>query len=250
MGWLQTRLSEVQLAFMLLSRLPAGTLLTQAPSLAASRWAFPFVGAVIGSIIALSYYGLSVIGLPTPIAALLALGLGILATGALHEDGLADSADGMGGGHDADRKLAIMKDSHIGSYGVLALMIVMALRVSSLSYLPPQFDMIWLIIACSIFSRTIMVGYLCLLPSARAKGLGDMASGSGATHLIIATGISALFLYLCGPLILPSLGIMIIFACGFALFAKRQIGGQTGDICGAGQMISETAGWLSLLVLL
>ena len=168
----------------------------------------------------------------------------------MHEDGLADSADGMGGGHDADRKLAIMKDSHIGSYGVLALIIVMTLRVSSLSYLPPHFDMIWLIIACSIFSRTIMVGYLCLLPSARAKGLGDMASGSGATHLIIATGISALFLYLCGPLILPSLGIMFVFACGFALFAKRQIGGQTGDICGAGQMISETAGWLSLVALL
>jgi len=250
MGWVRGRLIEVQLAFMLLSRLPAGTLSGKAPSLATSRWAFPLVGSIIGGIIALSYGGLSFVGLPPIIAALLALSLGLLATGALHEDGLADSADGMGGGHDRDRKLAIMKDSHIGSYGVLALIMVMGLRVFGLASLPPHFDMIALIITISILSRTIMVAYLCLLPSARDTGLGEMASGQTYKPLFFATALSLPMMAFCGVAILPSLIVMVIVAFGFALMAKRHIGGQTGDICGASQMLSETAGWLSLLVIL
>ena len=250
MGWVRGRLIEVQLAFMLLSRLPAGTLSGKAPSLATSIWAFPLVGCIIGGIIALSYGGLSFIGLPPIIAALLALSLGLLATGALHEDGLADSADGMGGGHDRERKLAIMKDSQIGSYGVLALIMVMGLRVFGLASLPPDFNMIALIITVSIFSRTIMVAYLCLLPSARDTGLGEMASGQTYTPLVFASALSFPMMAFCGVTILPSLIIMLIIALSFALLAKRQIGGQTGDICGAGQMLSETAGWLSLLALL
>ena len=249
MSWLRGRLSEVQLAFMLLTRLPAGDLSGQAPDLSAARWAFPFVGLVIGAIIALAYIGLSHIGFPSILAAFLTLGLAVMATGALHEDGLADSADGMGGGHDRERKLAIMKDSHIGSYGVLALIFIVGIRLSGLSFLPAEGDIIWPIIGCAIFSRIIMVAYLCLLPSARENGLGNMASGRAMRPLVSALLISLPVFYLCGLTFIPALIVMAMIASLFGLLAKRQIGGQTGDICGAGQLLTETAGWLTLLVL-
>lgn len=249
MSWVRGRLSEVQLAFMLLSRLPAGNLTAQAPDLAAARWAFPFVGLVIGAVIATAYYGLCQLGFPAIISAFLALALAVMATGALHEDGLADSADGMGGGHERERKLAIMKDSHIGSYGVLGLIFVMGTRLSGLSYLPPENDIIWPIIGCAVFSRIIMVAYLCLLPSARENGLGNMASGHGVGPLLSAFLISLPVFYLCGLTFIPALIVMAMIASLFGLLAKRQIGGQTGDICGAGQLLTETAGWLTLLVL-
>ena len=248
MNWARKRITELQLAFMLLTRLPAGQLSGSVPDLAAARWAFPLVGFVIGSLIALCYIGLNQVGLPTILAALLALAIAIIATGGLHEDGLADSADGFGGGQDKEQKLAIMKDSHIGSYGVLALVILMTARIASLSYLPAdQMLIIWLI-GCAIFSRLIMVGYLCFLPSAREKGLGSQASGNASTDFIAAMIISAPFLWFGGTIMLYCIIIMTIIALSWALLAKRQIGGQTGDICGAGQMLCETAGWMALLV--
>ena len=249
MNRVRKRLAEVQIAFMLLSRLPAGTLSGQAPELSQARWAFPIIGFVIGAIIALGYSGLSLIGLPPILASFLTIGLAIVATGALHEDGLADSADGMGGGHNKERKLAIMKDSHIGSYGVLALIMLTGLRVTGLSYLPADGALLWPIIGCAVFSRVIMVAYLCLLPSARDNGLGQMASGRGLWHLFSALIISLPVFYLSGSFFIPALMMMAVVAGLFGMLAKRQIGGQTGDICGAGQMVTETTGWLALLVL-
>ena len=247
MKWASKRITEIQLAFMLLTRLPAGTLSAYIPDLAASRWAFPLVGSIIGSLLALSYFGLHLLGFPSILAALIALIITLLATGALHEDGLADSADGFGGGHDKEQKLAIMKDSHIGSYGVLALIMVMSARVAGLSYLPPHSDVILWLIGCAVFSRLIMVAYLCLLPSARDTGLGNQASGQNRRDLLWAVIISLPFIWVTFPALGMSLIVMALVAYLWALVAKRQIGGQTGDICGAGQILCETAGWLTLL---
>ena len=176
MIWLGKRIAEGQIALMLLTRLPAGNIAGTAPSLAAARWAFPLAGLPVGLVIACAYIGLSWLGLPVLLSAILALTAGVLTTGGLHEDGLADSADGFGGGHNRERKLEIMKDSRIGSYGVLALIMVMSARVVALSSLSASMTAFLGILAFAMASRMLMVGYLSLLPAARSDGLGRHAS--------------------------------------------------------------------------
>ena len=261
MIWLGKRIAEGQIALMLLTRLPAGNIAGTAPSLAAARWAFPLAGLPVGLVIAGAYIGLSWLGLPVLLSAILALTAGVLTTGGLHEDGLADSADGFGGGHNRDRKLEIMKDSRIGSYGVLALIMVMSARVVALSSLGASMITFSGILAFAMASRMLMVGYLSLLPAARSDGLGRHASHDSGDDmraqkylpLIIAFLITAPALmaaYLFSASVLAAFMVMIIMALIMASLAKRQIGGQTGDVCGAGQILSETAAWCALAALM
>ena len=98
MSWLRRRIAEVQVAFILLTRLPAGRLEGDAPELAAAKWAFPLAGLVVGGSLAGVYIAMNSLGLPAELAAILALGASVMMTGGLHEDGLADCADGFGGG--------------------------------------------------------------------------------------------------------------------------------------------------------
>ena len=126
-GFLRRRVDEARLAFMLLTRLPMGQM-AEAPPLAASVWAYSVVGAMVGALAGLVFSFAAWAGLPPVTAGLLAIGAGVLLTGAMHEDGLADLADGFGGGHTRERKLEIMRDSRIGSYGVVALVLALGLR--------------------------------------------------------------------------------------------------------------------------
>ncbi|MBT5798937.1 MAG: adenosylcobinamide-GDP ribazoletransferase [Alphaproteobacteria bacterium] len=259
MNWACKRIAELQAAFMLLTRLPAGTLTSYIPKLAAARWAFPIVGCVIGAIIAASYIMASQLMLPSFAAAILALIVGLLCTGAIHEDGLADCADGFGGGHHRNRKLEIMKDSAIGSYGTLALIMVMGLRILTLSSLPSKTEIIAPIVICAVISRFSMVGYLCLLPAAKSDGLGNQASGKNISSLFWTALISFIVIFM----LIFIMAFIVSFEMGAAglfyliialllgasvwgIIAKHQIGGQTGDVCGAGQILCETAGWVIL----
>ena len=247
MNWIGIRLAELQLAFMLLTRLPAGKLTSHVPELADARWAFPIVGYIVGGIIAASYIILSLLLLPSFVAAILAITAGLFSTGAIHEDGLADCADGFGGGQNMEKKLAIMRDSAIGSYGTLSLIIIMGLRILLLSILPAKLEIVTPIIICAVISRYAMVGYLCLLPAARQDGLGNQASGINISALLLA-GFIALPAFVMGAFGLIYVIIAIVFvALIWGVIAKYQLGGQTGDVCGAGQIICETAGWLILV---
>jgi adenosylcobinamide-GDP ribazoletransferase len=249
MNWIGIRLAELQLAFMLLTRLPAGTLTSQLPELAHARWAFPIVGCIVGGIIAASYIILSLLLLPSFAASILAITAGLFSTGAIHEDGLADCADGFGGGQNREKKLAIMRDSAIGSYGTLSLIIIMGLRISLLSMLPAKLEIVTPIIICAVISRYAMVGYLCLLPAARQDGLGNQASGNQTSgdniSALLLAGLIALPAFVIGAFGLIYVIIAIVsVALIWGVIAKYQLGGQTGDVCGAGQIICETAGWL------
>lgn len=249
MNWIGIRLAELQLAFMLLTRLPAVTLTSQLPELAHARWAFPIVGCIVGGIIAASYIILSLLLLPSFAAAILAITAGLFSTGAIHEDGLADCADGFGGGQNREKKLAIMRDSAIGSYGTLSLIIIMGLRISLLSMLPAKLEIVTPIIICAVISRYAMVGYLCLLPAARQDGLGNQASGNQTSgdniSALLLAGLIALPAFVIGAFGLIYVIIAIVsVALIWGVIAKYQLGGQTGDVCGAGQIICETAGWL------
>lgn len=243
---LRARLAEAQLALMLLTRLPAGRL-PDAPPLARTVWAFPLVGLAVGLVGALALLAAQALGLPPGIAAGLALAAMMLATGALHEDGLADVADGFGGGRDAAQKLAIMRDSRIGSYGTLALTVSVGLRWQALAVLGPA-----ALIAAAVLSRGGLPALMRALPPARPDGLGR-STGDGVTGLSALTSAliaAALALALLGPL--NAAAALIAATLGAALIAhlaRRQIGGQTGDVLGAAQQAAEIAALLALTTL-
>ncbi|MDB5659018.1 MAG: cobalamin 5-phosphate synthase [Cypionkella sp.] len=246
---LRTRLTEVQLAVMLLTRLPAGRML-EAPAIGAAVWAFPIAGALVGSISAAILYAALAVGIAPTLAAGLALATTVLATGGLHEDGLADVADGFGGGHNRARKLEIMRDSRIGSYGGLALILSLGLRWQAITLLAvqsPNLAMIALI-ALAISSRAGLGFALLWMPAARADGMGKSAAGTSLICAVSGLLIAAVALaILLGPqtalyLLLAQIAVQL----AFARIALRQIGGQSGDVLGAMQQLAEIAGWLVL----
>ncbi|MDB5664282.1 adenosylcobinamide-GDP ribazoletransferase [Cypionkella sp.] len=246
---LRTRLTEVQLAVMLLTRLPAGQML-EAPAICAAVWAFPIAGALVGSISAAILYGAMAAGIAPALAAGLALATGILTTGGLHEDGLADVADGFGGGHNRARKLEIMRDSRIGSYGGLALILSLGLRWQAITLLAVQIPNLAMIalIALAISSRAGLGFALLWMPAARADGMGKSAAGTSLICAVSGLLIAAVALaILLGPqtalyLLLAQIAVQL----AFARIALRQIGGQSGDVLGAMQQLAEIAGWLVL----
>jgi len=250
MRWLQKRLKELQVSILFLTRLPAGTVKGNVPKISNTVWAFPIVGCIVGLIMGGSCIGFQWAGLSPIISSILAISIGLLVTGALHEDGLADSADGFGGGQDIPNKLEIMRDSRIGSYGVLALILTLAARIFALSDLPTNYQTIILIISISMTSRLVMAFYLFWLPSAREDGMGHHAGVSNLTTILAGVAFCLPAILLSGSDIFWALIGLTLMALSFGLLAKKQVGGQTGDICGAGQVLSETTGLIVLATIL
>ncbi|MHC0052750.1 adenosylcobinamide-GDP ribazoletransferase [Actibacterium sp. D379-3] len=247
---LRMRLSEVQIAVMLLTRVPAGRIGGRAPTMAASAWAWPLAGILVGGIAAVVYAGATGLGLSPLIASLLALAAGVLATGGMHEDGLADLADGCGGGCDRANKLEIMRDSRIGTYGVLALLICVGLRTAAMAELATPALVVPALIALATASRAILPLWSMVLPSARPEGLGQRVSELDLPRVVVAAllGLAAVTLLPAGAW-LPTLAAVLIGSAGIALIAWRHLGGQTGDVLGAAQQIAELSGWLVLSLL-
>ena len=236
------RLAEAQVAVMFLTRLPAGRLPAKVPTLAEAAWAFPLAGLVVGGISGAVFLATS--ALPPLASALLALTASALLTGALHEDGLSDVADGFGGGRDRMRKLEVMRDSRIGSYGAVALVLCLGLIASGMA----EAGRIGLFLAIGAGTRAVLPALLAVLPPAREDGLGRSATLSAGWRVWAGLGI-ALVVALFGQALLPLLAAWI--AAGAAgLLALRQIGGQTGDVMGAAQKAGEAAGWLTAAALL
>jgi adenosylcobinamide-GDP ribazoletransferase len=240
------RLAEAQVAAMTLTRLPAGRIDGQAPGIGDGAWAFPLVGAVVGGLGWVLFAGAGAAGLPAALAAVVAVFGMVAATGALHEDGLADVADGFGGGHEPAQKLAIMRDSRIGSFGALALVALIGVRVAAISALAAAGGLFWEFVAIQAVSRGAVVAIMQAEPPARENGLGHSASrpGSARTAAALAAAL-ALALPLGATGLALALGVAAAGA-GVAALARRQIGGQTGDVLGAVQAASEAAGWLVL----
>ena len=240
------RLAELQVAFMLLTRIPVGNPKTHVPKLTDALWAFPVVGYVVGGTIAAFYLLISQMILSSVAAAIFGVIAGLLCTGAIHEDGLADCADGFGGGQNQEKKLTIMRDSAIGVYGTLALILVIGLRVFILSSFPTMFELVLLIMMCAVISRFVMVGYLYFLPAVRQEGLGNQASINNINSLFLAAIISLPAIFVCNLVSYYVIITILVAALLWGIIAKYQIGGQTGDVCGAGQILCETAGWVML----
>jgi cobalamin 5'-phosphate synthase/cobalamin synthase len=210
----------------------------------AARW-FPLVGGAIGGAGALAAWGMrDVIGLPPTLSATLLVGLGAWVTGAIHLDGLADMADGFGGGCTRDDVLRIMRDPVIGSYGAVTLVVIVTLKVIALATLLERDAALPFLVAAPAMSRWTILALGTWLPYARAEGgLGEAVTHvSNVTGLLVATAITAAiaFAALRTGAILPwALAILIVVILGRA--ACRRIGGVTGDVFGACVELTETA---------
>lgn len=229
---------DLPAALVLLTRLPVPALPNHAfAHPARAVWAYPVVGLILGLIVWLISWICSAFGLPAPIAAGIVLGALILLTGAMHEDGLADTADGIWGGHDTARRLEIMKDSRTGAYGVLALIVAMGLRWLGLT------EVSWTgLVTALVVSRALMPPLMLALPHARSTGLshsvGAPSKGPVLIGLLIAATVAISLNSTAGALALVA---AILVASLIGLIAKAKIGGQTGDILGATQLCTEIA---------
>lgn len=235
----QDRTGELKAAFIVLTRLPLPAL---APFPLQGRvvWAYPLAGAAIG--LAGGFVMLCAgLVLPLYMAAVLGLAVTVLLTGALHEDGLADFWDGIGGGQSRDDKLRIMRDSHLGTYGALALVISFAARLSALTAIGPLAPLAF--IAAHAMCRGALAVPMQLFAPARRDGLVAESGEPGLINFTVAIA-AALML---SVVLLPPLAALL--ACGAAcaaalvigLAARRQLGGITGDVLGAAAQMAEIA---------
>ncbi|GJD63153.1 adenosylcobinamide-GDP ribazoletransferase [Methylobacterium frigidaeris] len=216
----------------------------------------PLAGLVIGLAGAIALAASLALGLGPFLAATLALAFTTLVTGALHEDGLADVADGFGGGTTVARRLEIMRDSRIGAYGAAALVLSYALRIGALATLADRIG--WRVavafLMAAALSRTAALWPLCHLPPARPDGAAHaVGRPTGATHAT-AWALCLAVLVAAALIGLPWLGLclagLLAFLAAWTLtrMAARLVGGQTGDVIGACQQLAEIAALLALVI--
>ena len=228
--------SDIKIGVLFCTRLPVGSSAAiDGADVARAGWAMPIAGAIVGALGSLAYWIAIVIGLPPISAAMLAIVAMLIITGGLHEDGLADMADGFGGGQSRERKLAIMLDSRIGTFGVCALVASLILQWSALVTIAEPRQVTTALVAAQVSARATLPGFMRFVPSARTDGLSAQVgqpplwsvATAGAIGIValtfslgFAVAIAALVLLFCAALLMGWLSI-------------KQIGGQTGDVLGA-----------------
>jgi adenosylcobinamide-GDP ribazoletransferase len=248
-------LDRLACAAQFLTRLPTPPPRTWSDDLLArSARYFPLVGLLVGAVCAAVFLAARQVWPTGALPAVLSVGIGALLTGGFHEDGLADTADGLGGGQTPQQRLAIMKDSRLGSYGALALGLVLAVRVAALAELQGG----WLIAAALVcahgLARAAAVIAMRLMPYAadpEVSKLKPVARDVRRHEALIGLVIGS------GPLVLlsPWIAVLGTLAGGAAalwpaLAARRLVGGYTGDVLGAVEQAFETAFLLGVAVAL
>lgn len=223
----------------------------EAASLANAIRMLPVAGAIIGCMGAVVLWLGVVIGLPFALAALLAIAALAVLTGGLHEDGLADFADCLGG-TTAEQRLAIMKDSRIGAYGGLALIISVLARLLALDTLAVHSVGLacTVIISAAASSRLLALVPLYVLLPVRNEGLGSATARLKEQDLVFATVMTLIISLL--PLlaganllrVIVALAVSAAAAYGVTVWTRRLIAGQTGDIAGATQQVAEITSYI------
>ncbi|MEM1151488.1 MAG: adenosylcobinamide-GDP ribazoletransferase [Pseudomonadota bacterium] len=241
------------LAIQFLTRVPVGSDRLYTPKrLAASVRYYPLVGVLIGCVSAAMFLASSLV-VPQTVAILLAIATGLLVTGAFHEDGLADTFDGVGGGLTREKALEIMKDSRLGTYGTLALVTALALKASAFVAMSPSLIPAALVAGHGL-SRVSSILVIATSRYVRDEGTGKpVAGGLSPISLVVAllTGgvIIAGWTVLQTPFALAlALGGLLLGHLLMRLFFEPKLGGYTGDTLGAVQQASEVGFYLGLLI--
>ncbi|MAH84403.1 MAG: adenosylcobinamide-GDP ribazoletransferase [Rhodospirillaceae bacterium TMED8] len=238
-GWIR----DISLAGQFLTRLPFPSNLQHMPSdLANASRAFPLLGALIGGLSGGVICLAMLSGLHPLTCAFVGLIGAIALTGGLHEDGLADCADSLGG-NDRSRRLEIMRDSRVGAYGVLALIFAIGLKAGIISGLTSP-GMAWsAFLTAAILSRAVMAPCMFILRPARSDGLGYNAGRPRGSVVIQGLILSLAFavIILGWSYALAAMTAALIGALVVGWLAWRRLGGYTGDVLGAAQQVAEIA---------
>ncbi|MFK3866667.1 adenosylcobinamide-GDP ribazoletransferase [Pseudoalteromonas rhizosphaerae] len=249
------------LAISFLTRLPvqlrfnvSGAHLNQA-----SRY-FALVGLLLGGLLALSY-GVFQLLLPASISVLLMMAAGLLLTGAFHEDGWADVWDGFGGGWQVSQKLAIMKDSRLGTYGAAALFIMLLVKFQSLLFLSESLITVLSAIVIGqcvsrVVATSLIMGmeYVSEDATSKVKPLAMHLSVTSLVMLLVTAATLLVSLIAVGVLLWQTvfilIAVLLILRVILIRWFKQQLGGYTGDCLGAAQQLSEIAIYLTFVSVL
>jgi adenosylcobinamide-GDP ribazoletransferase len=247
-------MEEAVLAFGLLTRFPLPSFERRsAASYASAFWAYPLAGGAVGMAGAVTFWLAAAMGFSTGVCVILALSAIILAEGGLHEDGVADFWDGLGGGETREEKLTIMRDSRIGTYGVIALLFTIGLQgmfLVNLHHYAGVGGVAAGLIASEAAARGVLAVPLGSMLPARADGLGqgmaELQSSTLAAGALIAAVIALLLLGVSGFAVMIGAAIGALF---ISTLAGMFLGGYTGDVLGASAATAR-AGALGALVLM
>jgi adenosylcobinamide-GDP ribazoletransferase len=248
--WLRGVAADLKIGMLFATRVP---LAHAAPiggaDIARASWTLPAIGALVGLLGAAVYWIAVRLDLPPPVGATLAVAATLAATGCLHEDGLADTFDGFGGGSSRERKLEIMRDSRIGTYGACALALSLMLRIGTLASLADPGAVALALIAAHAGARALLPLFLALVPPARPDGLGADAGRPSPGRVAVAAllGIVLLLASLGAAGSLLALAWLLLVLGLMRALCLRQIGGQTGDTAGALEQIGEIAVLLTVV---
>lgn len=238
------RPAPLVVAWSFLTSLPAPAVPYSTRALGAAIAWFPLVGACLGALLGAAGLVLDRI-LPPDLTAVALLALGALLTGGLHLDGLMDTADGVFGGTTRERRLEIMRDSRVGSFGVIAGILALLGQYAALTHLLGLTRLLALVVALGL-SRWVMALAIVLFPSARPEGLGAaFRAAAGLPSLAIATVLAVVLAAAAASLGFRLLGpVALILAALTAVlggqFFRRRLGGLTGDVYGALAVLAET----------
>ena len=211
------------------------------PAFSRASWTAPLIGVLIGALAALGYWVAIRLNLPPFCGATIAVATSLLVTGALHEDGLADTADGFGGGATRERALDIMRDGRIGAYGTCAVAIALLLRIGALADLPNANLVAWALIGAHAAARGALPLFMRWVPPARNDGLSASAGAPSGGHAAVAALIGFLMLWVALGFRNALIGLVLLCvgAGVVAWLARRRIGGQTGDVLGTVEQVGE-----------
>lgn len=218
----------------------------------ASRY-FPLVGLVVG-VIGAAVYAAAALVLPAPVAAVLSTAATIYITGAFHEDGFADTCDGLGGGMTRERVLEIMKDSRVGAYGAIGVVCMLGTKVTTLAMLPAASAIAALLLAHPL-SRLCATSLIWRMEYARAEGkakpLAERMTGAEFCIAVLTVALAAAVLLAAGALtayaILAAVASCVLATWWLARKFKHRIGGYTGDCLGAVQQLAEAVAYIAIL---
>ena len=235
------------IAQMFLTRLPSPNSLKWSDSeLAASTPYFPAVGIVVGLIAALAWLA-GFAGWGANLAAIFAVAAGILATGAFHEDGLADAADGIGGAFSIEKKLAIMRDSRVGTYGSVALILIVLTKILALAQVEPS-RVPGILITAHVVARWSSLPLIYNNKYVREQGTGKPFAATVTAQRLIAASLFTIICVIC-CVQLQAIAVVLVAVLTVLVaqwYLRRKLGGITGDVLGAVNSITELLVYLTL----
>jgi adenosylcobinamide-GDP ribazoletransferase len=246
-AWLRDIAADLKIAILFSTRLPiAHALPIEGADVARALWALPIAGALVGLIGAVVYALAHRLGVTPIIAAALTLAATISVTGALHEDGLADTVDGLGG-TSPDKALEIMRDSRIGTFGACALILSIVLRTSALASLADPHLVTTAIVTAHAAGRSTIPLFIHLVPRARPDGLSAATGEVSGENIAIALALGAIALVVGLGVTASALSalLLLLIVGSLARLCRRRFGGQTGDVLGALEQAGEI---LALLI--